>query len=79
MQNGSEAAGDETEERTYRESASRTLALARDPVNHQGMMTKKVGVVCGKTETEAPVSTRNIQQEGESYRKTRLESPAGRA
>ena len=32
-----------------------------------------VGAVCGKTETEAPVLTRNLRPESKSRRKTRLE------
>ena len=39
----------------------------------------EVGEICGKTETEAPVSTRNLQPERESCKKNRLESLAGRA
>ena len=39
----------------------------------------EVGETCGKNEMEASVSTRNLWPERESWRKTMLESPAGRA
>ena len=39
----------------------------------------EVGEICGKTETEAPVSTRNLRPERESCKKNRVESPAGKA
>ena len=38
-----------------------------------------VGAFCGKIETKAPVSTRNLRQKRENLGFTRLESPAGRA